>query len=168
MIDRPINWWIEGFIFYWFCCCCCLLRFIVRWRSVCIDFTAVRCDDGWINFRESCYLRVNTKTTWSNAQKTCEEKEANLVTVNSKDEMEFLGWLMRENGGWNGLQMKEDGKTLVWSSGEKSDYQNWGKGGPKRKSKLLRCVQMATKRKGLKWTLSRCSIKYKFTCEKGW
>ena len=129
--------------------------------------TAIRCEEGWINFQESCYLRVNTKMTWSEAQTTCEENDANLVTVNSDHEMTFLGSLMKDNGGWNGLHMDEDGETLVWSSGENSDYQNWGKWGSKRISKLRNCVHMSEKTKGLKWTLDRCSIKYKFTCEKG-
>ena len=105
--------------------------------------------------------------TWSDAQTTCEKNDANLVTVNSDHEMTFLGWLMKDNGGWNGLHMDEDGKTLVWSSGEHSYYQNWGKLGSKRISKLRNCVHMSEKTKGLKWTLDRCSIKYKFTCEKG-
>lgn len=105
--------------------------------------------------------------TWLDAQKKCEENDANLVTVNSGLEMMFLGWLMKDKGGWNGLHLGQDGKTLVWSSGENSDYRNWGKRGPKRNPKLQNCVHMAEKQKGLKWTLSRCSIKYKFTCEKG-
>ena len=127
----------------------------------------MRCEKGWISFQDSCYLRVNTRMTWSEAQKTCEKNDANLVTVNSHDEMTFLGGLMKDNGGWNGLHLDEDGKTLVWSSGEESDYQNWGKRGSKRQSKLQNCVHMSEKTKGLKWTMSRCSIKYKFTCEIG-
>lgn len=123
----------------------------------------MRCEKGWTNFRESCYLRITTKLTWPDAQKACEKNDANLVTVNSEDEMTFLGSLMTGNGGWNGLQLEENGNTLVWSSGENSGYRNWGMRGSKRQSKLQNCVHM----KGLKWSMSRCSIKYKFTCEKG-
>ena len=127
----------------------------------------LRCDDGWIKFQESCYLRVNDRMKWLNAQETCEEKEANLVTVNSEDEMIFLGSIMGSKGSWIGLKIKAKSIDLLWSSGETSDYRNWAKAGPKRKSRLPRCIQMAEKRKGLKWRATRCSVKYRFICEKG-
>lgn len=132
------------------------------------SFAAVQCDHDWIHFGESCYLRVNTRVTWFLAQKMCEEREANLVTVNDKDEMSFLGSLMKDKGSWNGLYFKANSKDAVWSSGENSDYRNWAKAGPKRISKLPLCVQMAEEKRGLKWKRFRCSIKYRFICEKGW
>lgn len=132
------------------------------------SFAAVQCDHGWVHFSKSCYLRVNTRVTWFLAQKMCKENEANLVTVNDEDEMNFLGSLMKDKGSWNGLHFKANSKDGVWSSGERSDYRNWAKTGPKRISKLPLCVQMAAKLRGLKWGRFKCSLKYRFICEKGW
>lgn len=97
----------------------------------------------------------------------CEKNDVNLVIVNSYDEMMFFGGLMKDNGGWNGFYLDEDGKILVWSSGEESDYQNWGKRGFKWQFKFQNCVYMLEKMKGFKWIMFRCFIKYKFICEKG-
>lgn len=98
----------------------------------------------------------------------CEEKESNLVTVNDDDEMNFLGSLMKDKGGWNGLYYKANSKVGVWRNGESSYYRNWDKRRPKTKiSRMPLCVQMAAKPKGLKWKRSRCSLKYRFICEKG-
>ena len=120
-----------------------------------------------MHFRKSCYLRVNTRVTWSLAQKMCEEKEANLVTVNNEDEMNFLGSIMNDKGSWNGLHFKANSEDAIWSSGENSEYRNWATAGPKRISKLPLCVQMVETLRGLKWRRFRCSIKYRFICEKG-
>lgn len=132
------------------------------------SFAAVQCDHGWVHFSKSCYLRVDTRVTWFLAQRMCKENEANLVTVNDEDEMNFLGSLMKDKGGWNGLYFKANSKDGVWSSGESSYYRNWDKERPKtRISRLPLCVQMAAKPKDLKWKRFRCSLKYRFICEKG-
>ena len=47
----------------------------------------------------------------------CEEKEANLVTVNDEDEMNFLGSLMKDKGSWNGLHFNANSEDAIWSSG---------------------------------------------------
>lgn len=98
----------------------------------------------------------------------CEENEANLVTVNDELEMNFLASLIKDKGSWNGLHFKANSKDGVWRSGERSDYRNWAKTGPERISKLPLCVQMAAKPRGLKWRRFKCSLKYRFICEKGW
>ena len=97
----------------------------------------------------------------------CEEKGANLVTVNDEDEMNFLGSLIKDKGSWNGLHFKANSKDGVWSSGQSSDYRKWAMTGPNRMSKLPLCVQMGAEPKGFKWKRFRCSIKYRFICEKG-
>ena len=98
----------------------------------------------------------------------CEKEKANLVTVNDEDEMDFLESIMKGKGSWNGLHFKANSEDAIWSSGENSEYRNWATAGPKRISKLPLCVQMVETLRGLKWRRFKCSIKYRFICEKGW
>jgi len=55
-----------------------------------------KCPDGWITNRNGyCYL-YNEADTWQNAQSFCEDNGANLVSIRSKLEEDFLWNLVRK------------------------------------------------------------------------
>ncbi|KAL9968803.1 hypothetical protein ACROYT_G020931 [Oculina patagonica] len=127
-----------------------------------------RCDQGWNFYGGNCYFREDSKaamTTWEMAQKICETKQANLVTVNDASEQKFLEGILGERGSWCGLNNKDNQKELKWVSGEKSDYTNWAPNQPS-KSNRRRCVHIQVASDNHKWVMQRCTRQFRFTCEK--
>ncbi|CAL1587956.1 unnamed protein product [Knipowitschia caucasica] len=48
------------------------------------------CDVGWQSFQAGCYKLNSEKTDWDAAQKNCQKMEANLVSIHTLPELEFL------------------------------------------------------------------------------
>lgn len=134
-----------------------------------MSFTDERCEDGWNFYGGNCYFREDRKTartSWEKAQKICETKQANLVTVNDANEQKFLDGILGKRGSWCGLNNKDNQNELKWVSGEKSDYTNWAPNQPS-KSKKKRCVHIQVASENHKWEMQKCAMKARFTCEKG-
>ena len=136
---------------------------------VCLCLTDKRCDTGWSFYGGNCYFREGSKkasTSWEKAQEICENRQANLVTVNDANEQKFLSSILGGQGSWCGLNNKDDAKVFKWVSGEESKYTNWASNQP-RKSKKARCVHIQWSRHQHKWVMEKCATKARFTCEKG-
>ncbi|CAN9505425.1 unnamed protein product [Ophioblennius macclurei] len=54
------------------------------------DDEKYECDVGWQAFQAGCYKLASEKTDWDTAQKTCQKKEANLVSIHTLPELEFI------------------------------------------------------------------------------
>uniref|UniRef100_A0A671TP79 C-type lectin domain-containing protein n=1 Tax=Sparus aurata TaxID=8175 RepID=A0A671TP79_SPAAU len=63
------------------------------------------CPDGWTRFGCSCYFRSNQMKTWQQSRTDCQNKGADLVVINNKDENNFVSDLTKLNGeSWIGLK----------------------------------------------------------------
>lgn len=49
-----------------------------------------QCDVGWQNFQAGCYRLNSDNLEWSSAHKTCQKMEANLVSIHTLPELEFI------------------------------------------------------------------------------
>ena len=54
------------------------------------DDEKYECDVGWQAFQAGCYKLASEKTDWNAAQKTCQKMEANLVSIHTLPELEFI------------------------------------------------------------------------------
>lgn len=54
------------------------------------DDEKYECDVGWQAFQAGCYKLTSEKTDWNTAQKTCQKMEANLVSIHTLPELEFI------------------------------------------------------------------------------
>ena len=54
------------------------------------DNDKYECDVGWQAFQAGCYKLTSDKLDWDTAQKTCQKMEANLVSIHTLPELEFL------------------------------------------------------------------------------
>uniref|UniRef100_A0A3B5AKD1 C-type lectin domain-containing protein n=1 Tax=Stegastes partitus TaxID=144197 RepID=A0A3B5AKD1_9TELE len=54
------------------------------------DDEKYECDVGWQAFQAGCYKLTSEKTDWDSAQKTCQKMEANLVSIHTLPELEFI------------------------------------------------------------------------------
>ncbi|XP_053299336.1 C-type mannose receptor 2 [Pleuronectes platessa] len=54
------------------------------------DDKKYECDMGWQAFQAGCYKVTSEKSDWDTAQKTCQKMEANLVSLHTLPELEFI------------------------------------------------------------------------------
>ncbi|XP_067334033.1 C-type lectin domain family 6 member A-like [Channa argus] len=94
------------------------------------------CPEGWKRFGCSCYFKSSEKKSWSESRKDCENRESDLVIINSKEEQKMVSELTKNGESWIGLRTEQpdsggkyqgkwvDGSTLTqdfWASGEPQD-----------------------------------------------
>merc|ERR1712062_431157 len=75
------------------------------------------CQAGWSAFNGNCYKFFSEEKTWENAKDQCVEEQANLVSLHSEEEHQFVVGL---NGGFPWLGGRRDpgnGNIFVWSDG---------------------------------------------------
>lgn len=53
---------------------------------------------GWQAFQAGCYKMNSEKTDWETAQKTCQKSEANLISIHTLPELEFILKNMKKGG----------------------------------------------------------------------
>ncbi|XP_041944586.1 CD209 antigen-like protein E [Alosa sapidissima] len=85
--------------------------------------------DGWIFFASSFYYLSTEVRSWDVARKDCQNRGADLVIINNRDEQDFLFRMQKEF--WIGLIKKDglwkwvDGTALTdgfWDDGQPNNY----------------------------------------------
>lgn len=124
-------------------------------------------------FNNHTYQVIDKLMTWEEAKAYCESLGGYLVTLNSKEEDEFVfnyfKSLYADNKYWIGLYKNSD-NNFVWTTGEKLSYTNWGPGEPNnqlgtQKYGLIRTTQINKILAG-QWD-DTDEYKYYFICEWG-
>ncbi|KAL9963316.1 hypothetical protein ACROYT_G032508 [Oculina patagonica] len=96
------------------------------------------CPNDWVRHENSCYHIIDTPTLkWSDAQRTCQDLEADLAIVRSTNENNFIFDLIRKQktvtqwGAWLGLYRKADNK-FYWINNTPlvGQYSAWASGEP--------------------------------------
>ncbi|XP_028937699.1 C-type lectin domain family 2 member L-like [Ornithorhynchus anatinus] len=70
------------------------------------------CPDGWLQLRNKCYSYNNGNINWPKSKEVCKSQGANLVVIESHQELSFV---QKFKGHWIGL-FRENGK-LFWVNG---------------------------------------------------
>ncbi|XP_070844931.1 CD209 antigen-like protein E [Chaetodon trifascialis] len=73
------------------------------------------CEDGCRSFNNSFYYISSTQKSWDDSRKDCENRAADLVIVNSREEQVFINSLNKIF--WIGLTDREDEGTWKWVDG---------------------------------------------------
>jgi hypothetical protein len=82
------------------------------------------------------YAVFDIGATWHTAEYQCEQMGGHLATINSKDEEQYIDWLMtsgRKSWYWIGANEEHTGK-MQWITGEPWSYTNWDSGEPNNRS----------------------------------
>ncbi|KAG7455091.1 hypothetical protein MATL_G00252700 [Megalops atlanticus] len=141
---------------------------LVSGQSVPGGFCQCTCPDGWANFQDRCFQYIATKKTWTDAEAHCVSLGANLVSLHSKEEHQFLKKLIRshdlnENPTWIGLSDCQKLKAWFWSDGSKADFFQWNSGEPNFVNNGECCVHTNwSKQKN--WNDIPCRYSYPFVC----
>lgn len=73
-----------------FLCLYAFLNFSLYVIDSWADDGRYQCDVGWQNFQAGCYWLNTVNLDWNSAHKTCQKMEANLVSIHTLPELEFI------------------------------------------------------------------------------
>ncbi|KAM9400758.1 FRAS1-related extracellular matrix protein 1a isoform 1-T2 [Salvelinus alpinus] len=118
--------------------------------------SAQNCRKGWTYHSGYCYfLSTERKSSWSTAIRACREShQANLVSVSSKADMDWLWDFSGRKPFWIGLNDRESRGRWEWVGGEPITYTNWRKSPARGKRKGTRRCVLVWRR--AKWQIRDC------------
>uniref|UniRef100_A0A671X1N5 C-type lectin domain-containing protein n=1 Tax=Sparus aurata TaxID=8175 RepID=A0A671X1N5_SPAAU len=93
------------------------------------------CPMFWYNFNGRCYKYVATHLTWADAELQCLSQGANLVSIHSPEENDFVKFLIQnfdsaQGHTWIGLSDIHKEGRWMWSDGSVVDFVFWNGGEP--------------------------------------
>ncbi|KAK9526951.1 hypothetical protein VZT92_015622 [Zoarces viviparus] len=106
--------------------------------------------------------------TWVDAEIYCVSQGANLVSIHSLEEQNFVTFLIKnfdlaEVQTWIGLSDIHKEGAWLWSDGSAAKFVYWSKRMPNNGRGNEHCVQ-TNYPKGLKWNDAPCSRTFPFVC----
>ncbi|KAM6903303.1 C-type lectin-like [Lycodopsis pacificus] len=126
------------------------------------------CPAVWYSFNGRCYKYVSTRMTWADAELHCVSQGANLVSIHSLDEENFINFLIKnfdpaEGYTCIGLSDTQKEGRWMWSDGSAVKFVFWSNGEPNNQVGGEHCVHQ---RNGpnLRWNDGPCSDEYTFVC----
>ncbi|XP_033980591.1 lactose-binding lectin l-2-like [Trematomus bernacchii] len=117
------------------------------------------CPMFWFSFNGRCYKYIATHSTWAAAELQCLSQGANLVSIHSQAEQEFVRSLIKnfdpaEGNTWIGLSDVHQEGSWMWSDGCAAKFFFWYAGQPDNTGGLEHCVHPNS---GQKWNDRQCS-----------
>ncbi|XP_069375049.1 lymphocyte antigen 75-like [Paralichthys olivaceus] len=133
---------------------------IGRWSDYhCHRETAFVCYNGTLE--DSDFVVVNTRKTWTEAQRHCREHYTDLVTVrNQADNDKIHNLMQHEDWVWIGLYRDPQ---IYWSDGSGYSFSFWYQGEIVLGSMKVVCG-VADLQQGGKWRLLSCEERFPFVC----
>ncbi|KAM9823316.1 secretory phospholipase A2 receptor-like isoform 1-T1 [Syngnathus typhle] len=126
--------------------------------------TEPRClGPDWEEFADFCYKRFDDTKTWYGARHFCWGLDANLVSIRSEAERDWLQDLLKSAPGdaWTGLNDLVNRGRFVWSDRQKVIFANWAPGKPT--GLMENCV--ATLSQSGKWKKMSCMELKGYVCK---
>ncbi|KAK7933324.1 hypothetical protein WMY93_004220 [Mugilogobius chulae] len=93
------------------------------------------CADDWTRFGSRCFKYIQETKTWIDAEKSCQTLGANLASIHSAEENDFiLDMIQKETGArtrtWIGGSDAAKEGIWLWTDGSVWDYTAWHSGEP--------------------------------------
>ncbi|XP_054888109.1 ladderlectin-like isoform X2 [Poeciliopsis prolifica] len=129
--------------------------------------TVQSCSWGWSLFNGRCYRYFSTYTTWAQAEKNCLGVQANLASIHSYEEYQFIHRLILDSTSsnvetWIGGTNAQQSSVWLWSDGSNFLDANWCSGQP---YSGHRCVTINFDATGC-WRTYHCTNTRPYVCVK--
>ncbi|XP_045898361.1 lactose-binding lectin l-2-like [Micropterus dolomieu] len=117
----------------------------------------------WQSFNGRYYKYVATQMTWADAELNCVSEGANLVSIHSLEEEDFVKSLTKnvdhevKARSWIGLSDVHKEGSWMWSDGSAVDFDIWSPGQPDNARGNEHCVHINYVN-DLKWNDIPCSM----------
>ena len=128
------------------------------------------CATGWtyLEHTGNCYYFSTSKSSWSDARKTCESYNptSTLASVPDQTTNDFLATLSNDGhitrtwlGGY-----QEDSEVWQWTDGSQWKYVNWGRRQPDNNQGIEHYLHTNFEKRGM-WNDHKETMRYKFICQ---
>ncbi|XP_029976937.1 galactose-specific lectin nattectin-like [Salarias fasciatus] len=126
------------------------------------------CPLFWYNFNRRCYLYVTSEMTWADAELYCVSQGANLVSIHSEEEHNFVNWLIKtlnpeQSYTWIGLSDVHKEGAWMWSDGSRFNFAIWRIGQPDNAGQIENCGHTNAGER-FRWNDFPCSTLLRFVC----
>ncbi|KAJ8414330.1 hypothetical protein AAFF_G00052000 [Aldrovandia affinis] len=125
------------------------------------------CDVGWQSFQTGCYRLTAEKKDWGEAQKTCQRMEANLISIHTLPELEFVIRNLKKDVDelWIGLHDTKMQMNFEWSDRTPVIFTYWHPFEPNNfRNTQEDCVTLWGPEG--RWNDSPCNLSLPFICKK--
>lgn len=140
---------------------------VVRLVIIILGFSwgcnSIQCKIGWQEWNDACYKLFTDQKNYSDASATCKNDSANLVSIHSAQENEFVRSLLGNRDVFVGFSDSDVEATFVWVDGSSVKYTNWEAGEPDDDYGMGDCV-IVIGTTG-KWNDTPCIMWYEFMCK---
>ncbi|KAM4717477.1 C-type mannose receptor 2 [Anableps anableps] len=125
------------------------------------------CDVGWQSFQAGCYKLSLEKSEWNVAQKACQKMDANLVSIHTLPELEFIIRSLKKDLDqlWIGLHDTDMQMDFQWTDHTPVIFTFWHPFEPNNfRNTQEDCVSMWGP--DARWDDSPCNLTLPFICKK--
>uniref|UniRef100_A0A3P9N6A1 C-type lectin domain-containing protein n=1 Tax=Poecilia reticulata TaxID=8081 RepID=A0A3P9N6A1_POERE len=124
------------------------------------------------HFEGRCYKYFGSRVTWGEAELHCVRERANLVSIHSLNEHNFVNLLIKNfdptrSLTWIGLTDMHKEGGWIWSDGSKYRFSRWNSGQPDNARGIENCGH-TNYGSNFFWNDSVCSNKFAFVCTIRW
>uniref|UniRef100_A0A3B5MPN2 C-type lectin domain-containing protein n=1 Tax=Xiphophorus couchianus TaxID=32473 RepID=A0A3B5MPN2_9TELE len=127
------------------------------------------CDVGWQSFQAGCYKLLSEKSDWNVAQKACQKMDANLVSIHTLPEMEFIIRNIKKDLDqvWIGLHDREMQMDFQWTDHTPVIFTFWHPYEPNNfRNTQEDCVSIGRCVQDARWDDVPCNTSLPFICKK--
>jgi len=111
------------------------------------------------------YKLIEEGLSWHEARKRCEAMGGYLVCVESKEEAEFIRWMVGGKSIWLGATDEVKEGEWKWVNGKPFTYKNWRDDQPENHVGVEHYLQLFDQVNGAQWNDAPEHLKYFFICE---
>ncbi|XP_068609207.1 uncharacterized protein [Brachionichthys hirsutus] len=131
------------------------------------------CSEGWtaLPHHRYCYklfhdVDWSMKKSWGGAHADCVSRRADLVSIHSQEEENFLSLYTKDSNKWIGLKHSPTEGGYSWSDGSPLSHTNWGPGEPNDHDGREECVELVTDANGTRswWNDCHCDVHQDWVC----
>ena len=124
------------------------------------------CKTGWSYFSGVCYSTSQSCKNWTEAQKTCQNYNANLVSVRNQEENVYVQHRLNGARGWIGLNDRSSEGTFVWADSRSNSFTYWAQSQPNDFNNED-CVHTLGIKHSFLWNDVSCASCHNYTCSEG-
>ncbi|XP_067661563.1 low affinity immunoglobulin epsilon Fc receptor-like [Haliotis asinina] len=131
------------------------------------------CAAGFVKFEDHCYLLELDKTTWGTARSRCRGLGADLVSINTEAENEFLLEKIKEyfppnseNSEYFWMGLLYAGSKYMWADGTDVGFTDFPSGEPNCMEDGRCKAFISTFRSAYEWEDARSTYDFFYICEK--
>ncbi|CAH3124164.1 unnamed protein product, partial [Porites lobata] len=134
----------------------------LSWRAF-----SIQCKMGWQEWNQACYKLSKDFKPFSNASSICRQSGAELVSIASLQENEFVHNISEGEDVFIGLRAAKANDSFVWLDGSTFDYTRWEDGEPNETNGdcvVDGCCVILVEPTG-RWNDTPCEMWYPFVCK---